>query len=175
MTQPRLTIEEVNALDRETFVARLGHLYEGTPWIAAEAWASRPFANREDLHRKLGAVVAGAPRERQVALIRAHPDLVGHAALAGTLGRESTAEQAAAGLDRDRLTPEETDTFAALNRAYRERFGFPFVICARENRKASILAGFRQRLGHEPEAEIATALTEIARICHHRLVDAVAD
>ncbi len=172
---PRPTIAAVNRLDREEFVARLGHLYEGSPWIAAEAWSAHPFLDRGDLHRKLEQVVAGAPRERQLALIRAHPDLVGRAALAGTLGPASTVEQAAAGLASDRLSPAEIAAFGELNRAYRERFGFPFVICARENRRASILAGFRSRLGHDPEQEVATALVEIGKICRFRLADAVED
>ncbi|MDP9366618.1 MAG: OHCU decarboxylase, partial [Chloroflexota bacterium] len=91
------TIAEINALDRDAFVARLGHLFEGSPWVAAEAWAGRPFADRGVLHRALVAVVERAPEERKLALIRAHPDLVGRAALAGTLGRASATEQAAAG------------------------------------------------------------------------------
>jgi 2-oxo-4-hydroxy-4-carboxy-5-ureidoimidazoline decarboxylase len=96
---------------------------------------------------------------------------VGRAALAGTLTPESNREQASAGLDR--LTPDEIATFARLNAAYRDRFGFPFVICARENKKESILAGFSARLGHAREREIATALDEIARIAHSRLLDFV--
>src|SRR5215207_6202607 len=92
-------IRELSALDRQTFVERLGFLFEGSPWIAAEAWDSRPWRTREALHAALLEVVACASQERQLALIRAHPDLVGRAALAGTLMRESTTEQRAAGLD----------------------------------------------------------------------------
>lgn len=172
---PPWRMAEINGLDREAFVARLGFLYEGSPWIAGEAWAARPFADRAALHAALGQVVAKAGEERKLALIRAHPDLVGRAALAGTLTRESSGEQAAAGLDPDRLSPEEIATFAALNDAYRARFGFPFVICARENKRASIHAGFRERLSHTREEEIAVALGEIAKICHYRLLDVVVD
>ena len=175
MTDTRWTIAELNALGRDEFVARLGFLFEGSPWIAAEAWEARPFTTRDDLERALRAVVERAPVDRQLALISAHPDLVGRAALAGTLGKESTAEQAAAGLDRDRLTLEEIATFGELNQTYRERFGFPFVICARENKKESILAGFEARLGNTREQEIAVALGEIARIGHYRLIDVVRD
>lgn len=175
MTRTPIPMTQVNALDRAAFVDRLGHLYEGSPWIAAEAWDARPFADRAHLHRALGRAVAAATRDRQLALIRAHPDLVGRAALAGTLGPESTAEQGAAGLDRGGLTPEQIAQFQALNRAYQDRFGFPFVICARENKRESILAGFRERLGHDREQEIATALAEIDKICWYRLLDAVRD
>ncbi len=173
MKDGRWDIAAINALDRDGFVALLGGLFEGSPWVAAEAWAARPFADRAALERALVAAIERAPIERHLALIRAHPDLVGRAALAGTLGRESTAEQAAAGLDRDRLAPEEVARFADLNAAYRERFGFPFVICAREHKKDAILAGFATRLGHTRNEEIAVALREIGQIGHHRLHDLV--
>ncbi|MBA3336302.1 MAG: 2-oxo-4-hydroxy-4-carboxy-5-ureidoimidazoline decarboxylase [Chloroflexia bacterium] len=172
---PPWTLADLNALDHVAWTARLGFLFEGSPWIAAAAWETRPFADRAALHQALGAIVARAPQERQVALIAAHPDLAGQAALAGTLTRESTGEQRAAGLDPGRLTPDEAVEFAALNAAYRARFGFPFVICARENKKASILAGFKTRLGNDREREIVTALAEIAKICHYRLRDVIAD
>ena len=111
--------------------------------------------------------------ERQLALIRAHPDLVGRAAMAGTLTQESTGEQRAAGLGPDDLTPDDVATFMRSNEAYKEKFGIPFVICARENRKASILAAFPVRLGHDPETERETALREIERIGWYRLIDLV--
>ena len=107
-----------------------------------------------------------------MALLRAHPDLVGRAALAGTLGPASTAEQAAAGLDH--LSSDEIATFQRYNAAYREKFGFPFVICARENKKESILAGFGARLEHTREEEIATGLGEVAKICALRLGNLIA-
>ena len=171
MTTRILTLTQVNALDRPGFVAALVHLFEGPPWIVEAAWEARPFAMLEDMHTALVAVMYAAPVERQVALIQAHPDLVGRAALAGTLTPASTGEQAAAGLGQ--LTSDEIATFTRLNAAYRERFGFPFVICARENKKESILAGFAQRMTHTRDEEIATALGEIAKICRLRLLDTV--
>lgn len=172
MPETALPLHAVNALDREAFMARLGFLFEDSPSIVARAWDLRPFESLDDLHTKLCSVMYAASPDEQIALIRAHPDLVGRAALTGTLAPTSTREQAAAGLDR--LTPDEIGTFKRLNRAYAERFGFPFVICARENKKESILAGFEQRLGHSREQEIATALGEIAKIARLRLLDAVA-
>ena len=103
---------------------------------------------------------------------RAHPDLVGKAALAGTLTPESTREQSSAGLDR--LSAEEIATFTRLNQAYKDKFGFPFVICARQNKKDSILAGFARRLDNSRAEEIAAALGEIAKISYLRLLDKVA-
>jgi OHCU decarboxylase len=168
---PPLTLATLNVLDRDAFATALARLFEGPPWIVEQAWAHHPFATRAALYQALCDVLRAAPEERQVALLRAHPDLVGRAALAGTLSPASAGEQAAAGLDA--LTPSEIATFQRLNHAYHERFGFPFVICARANKKASILAGFEQRLGNTRAEEIATALGEVEQICALRLADLV--
>ena len=128
-------MSEIAALDRPTFVERLGFLFEGSPWIVAEAWDSRPWRTREALHAALLEVVARASQERQLALIRAHPDLVGRAALTGTLTRESTDEQRTAGLDPNVLSEEEIAWFQDSNAKYQAKFGFPFVICTRDNQK----------------------------------------
>ena len=169
MADTGLSLQEINELDQAAFTARLGFVFEGSPWVAQEAWNARPFRSLEHLHAALCDAMYAAPMERHVALIRAHPDLVGRAALAGTLTPESTREQAAAGLDR--LSPEEIARFTHLNRSYREQFGFPFVICARENKKESILRGFETRLHHSREEEITTALREVAKIAWLRLRD----
>lgn len=166
-----MTLDAINPLPREAFIEIFGPVYEGSPRIAAEAWHRRPFTSLDHLHRALSAVIEDAARHRQEALIHAHPDLDGEAARAGTLTRDSTDEQAAAGLDR--LSPAEIAEFDRFNRAYRERFGFPFVICARENKKEAILAGFARRLGNSRDEEITTALAEIAKIARYRLQDLV--
>jgi 2-oxo-4-hydroxy-4-carboxy-5-ureidoimidazoline decarboxylase len=172
MPTPEITIAVVNTLDREAFTALFGGVFEHSPWIAAAGWEAQPFEDVEGLHAALCAIMYAASAERQVALIRAHPDLVGRAAREGGLTAASTGEQAAAGLDR--LSSEEIARFEELNGAYRARFGFPFVICARENKKESILAGFDARLGQSRDEEIATALGEIAKIARLRLLDIVA-
>jgi len=166
-----MTLRELNALDRESFVRALGSLFEGPPWIVAEAWPARPFTSVAHLHQTLCAVMRRAPIEQQIALLQAHPDLMGRAALAGALTPESASEQAAAGLDR--FAPADVATFSRLNRAYHERFGFPFVICAREHTKESILASFTARLQNSRDQEITTALEEVARICALRLPNVV--
>lgn len=171
MTTQKISLPEINTLDQDAFVKTLGSLFEGPPWIVERAWHARPFTSLEHLHHTLCEVMYNAPVEQQVALISAHPDLVGRAALAGTLGPESTSEQTSAGLNR--LSPEEIAAFTRLNQAYRDRFGFPFVICARENKKDSILAGFNARLHNSRDHEIEIALGEIAKICYFRLLDLV--
>jgi OHCU decarboxylase len=171
MTTKRITLQEINTFTQPQFVQVLGGLFEGPPWIVSAAWHERPFAGREHLYQTLCTIMYDASVEQQVELLRAHPDLVGRAALAGTLSPSSTDEQAAAGLHG--LSAQEIATFARLNAAYAERFGFPFVICARENKKESILAGFATRQQHTREQEITCALNEVAKISLLRLYDLV--
>jgi OHCU decarboxylase len=161
---------ESNAMDdRDTFVERYGPVFEHSPWVAEAAWEHGPFADREALAHGLEQAMYAAPRDRQLALIRAHPDLAGRAAVEGTLTASSQREQAAAGLDR--LTPDEYETFRRTNAAYRERFGFPFVVCVREHTIPTILDAFARRLGHTSERELDTALEEVAKIASLRLHD----
>jgi len=167
-------LAQINALPRADFVATFGGIFEHSPWVADAAWEQRPWDSLRTMHAAMCAVVGAADSVRQLALIRAHPDLVGRAALAGSLTRSSTAEQVAAGLDPGRLSPLEIARFAEATAAYQERFGFPFVVCARANTKDAILLGFSTRLGNTPEAEVATALSEIEKIAWFRLAVLVA-
>jgi OHCU decarboxylase len=148
--------------DRDAFVATYGPLFEHSPWVAEDAYERGPYATREALYEGLVAAMYAAPRDRQVALVRAHPELAGKVSTV-----DSENEQASAGLDR--LERDEYETLIAANTAYREKFGFPFVICVRDHTKASILEAAQARVRNEPDAELRTALAEIARIAHHRL------
>jgi OHCU decarboxylase len=167
----RYSLSALNELGQGDFVQLIGPVFEHSPWIAEETWPKRPFAAPQTLHQCLCDTVVSSSQERQLALIRAHPDLVGKAALAGTLTTASTQEQASAGLGK--LSPEEIASFQRYNQHYREKFGFPFVICARLNKKAAILAGFEVRLKNSREQEIETALAEIFKIAQLRLFDLV--
>ena len=166
-----LSLAALNTCDRDSFVAALGHLFEHSPWVAAETHAKGPFRDSEALHAALCGTMMGAPRERRLALVRAHPDLAGRLAKAGQLTESSSREQSAAGLDR--LISAEAAEMGRLNEAYRVRFGFPFVICARLNAKDAILSSMRARLGNTPEAELSTALGEVAKIARLRLGEAL--
>jgi OHCU decarboxylase len=163
------SLTALNDGSREDFVAAVGFAYESSPWIAERAWVAAPFADRDDLLAALRTVVDQAAPARQLELIRAHPDL----ATRVTLTPASTGEQASAGLDR--LDPRTHARLTALNERYRERFGFPFVICVREHSVASIVAELERRLHHDRDAERATAIDEIHKIAALRLRDAVAD
>jgi len=168
----KFKVAQLNSFIREDFVHLIGPVFEHSPWIAEATWVKRPFEDVEALHGSLCETVRAAGEEKQLALIRAHPDLVGRAALEGSLTCQSSAEQASAGLDK--LTEEEIASFQNSNQAYRDRFGFPFVICARLNKKEAILRGFRERLKHSREEEIKTALEEIYKIAYLRLQDILA-
>jgi 2-oxo-4-hydroxy-4-carboxy-5-ureidoimidazoline decarboxylase len=170
MSSP-LAIADINALDAAAFVARFGDVAEHSPWVAAGAAALRPFASREDMIAAFVATMENAAAEARLALIRAHPDLAGKAAIAGDLAEDSRREQAGAGLDR--LTAEEFARFTELNVRYLARFGFPFIFAVKGAGKAAILAAFEARLHNDAATELATALTQIARIFRFRIEDRV--
>jgi len=166
-----LALADVNAMDEAGFTHALGFVFELSPWVVTRAHAAQPFASREALHAAMMAVLEAAPETDRLALIRAHPELAGKAAIAKTLTAESAREQAGAGLDR--LTPDEFARFHALNAAYGAKFGFPFIICARLNDKTSILSAMTRRLAHDPKGEIDEAIAQIGLISRLRLFDAV--
>jgi 2-oxo-4-hydroxy-4-carboxy-5-ureidoimidazoline decarboxylase len=165
------SLADLNQADRGAFMANLGHLFEHSPWVAEETWPKRPFPSAESLHAALCATMRGAPREQQLALIRAHPDLAGRLALQKQLTAESTREQASAGLDQ--LSDAELAEFTRQNDAYQAKFGFPFIICARLNAKSAILSAMQARGGNQPDTEFTTALGEIEKIAWLRLTDAL--
>ncbi len=150
-------------MDRESFVAALGWVFEHSPWVAERAWPRRPFPSVAALHQAMAEQVAGAGAAEQDALIRAHPDL-------GTRARMSTAssgEQAGAGLDH--LTRDEYEQLYRLNSAYREKFGFPFIYAVKGSTRQDILRALTQRLANDLATEHTMALTQIYRIAQIRL------
>jgi OHCU decarboxylase len=163
-----VTLDEINALDREAFVIRLGFVAEDSPWVAYGAYDYHPFADPLELVAAFRGAIARAG-ERQLDLLRAHPDLAGRAAVAAELTPASTAEQRSAGLDR--LTAAEYVLFHERNAAYRATFGIPFIVCVRDHTKASILAAYERRLGNDRDVEIAVALDEVVKIIRLRVAD----
>jgi OHCU decarboxylase len=162
-----VTLAELNRLDQTEFTDALGAIFEHSPWVAEAAWPAAPFDTIDDLHAAMVTVVRAAPAERQLGLLRAHPDLAGKAARAGAMTASSIAEPAGAGLLS--LSDAEFEKFHRLNTAYRDRFGFPFIIAVRHHTKASLLAAFERRLEHSRQAEIDAALAEIFTITRLRL------
>jgi uric acid transporter len=193
----KIPLSQMNRLSKNEFVEKIGRLFQGGDWIAEAAWERRPFRSLYEMRRALQEPVFDAPPERQLELIRSYPDLgrvlkpeqnspsakspgksesyklheIMQIPVEGLLGAESLRDQSSAGLDR--LSPEEYESFSKLNKAYREKFGFPLVVCVRENTKETILASGQERLENSSVQEKAVALVEIAKIANLRLQDLV--
>jgi 2-oxo-4-hydroxy-4-carboxy-5-ureidoimidazoline decarboxylase len=168
---PKLTIDSLNAMDTARFTESVGRVFEHAPWVAARAATKRPFPNRDALHVAMVKIVMSAGEAEQLDIIRGHPELAGKAAIAGAMTSESKSEQGGAGLDR--LTPAQFELFHELNAAYRQKFGFPFILAVKGRNAAEILAIFAQRLGNDSDAERRTALEQIGLISGFRLADLV--
>lgn len=164
-----------STLDRDAFVAHFGDIYEHSPWVAELTWEAGIGGDQDSpdgLAEAMSQCLVSAPAERQLEVIRAHPDLAGKAAKTGELTDDSTKEQAGAGLDQ--CSAEEYERFHRYNEAYKERFGFPFVMAVKGSDRHKILAAFETRLHHSPEEERRTAIEQINRIARLRLADRVA-
>ena len=162
-----MTLAELNALDRDAFVAAIGWVFEQSPWVAEQVCDGRPYSNLESLHRAMVDQVKSAPPAQQLALLCAHPDLGTRARISAA----STAEQAGAGLDR--LTPEEFDRLQRLNSAYRDKFGFPFLFAVKGSTKYDILQALERRIQEPPDEEREEALRQVYRIAEFRLRDTI--
>jgi 2-oxo-4-hydroxy-4-carboxy-5-ureidoimidazoline decarboxylase len=172
MPAARCSLAMLNALDAEAFVTLLGGVFEHSPWIVRAAYSARPFGSIAELHAAMLRVVTDASLDRQLRLLQAHPVLAQPGP--DKLTAASAAEQAGIGLDR--LAADEIAVLDALNRAYRVRFAFPFIIAVRGQRdRAAILGALQLRIGNPPDQERATALAEVAKIARFRLLDLVAE
>jgi 2-oxo-4-hydroxy-4-carboxy-5-ureidoimidazoline decarboxylase len=161
-------LEQLNRLDLPAWLARLGTVFEHSPWVAEGAWRrkeeSGPFASVDELHRAMMRTVEEAPREKRLALVRAHPELAGGEALTV----DSTSEQGRLGFDR--LSKAELERMDGLNRRYREKFGFPCIIALRLHaNRASVMEEMARRLGNNAETELAAAVEQIGHITKGRL------
>jgi 2-oxo-4-hydroxy-4-carboxy-5-ureidoimidazoline decarboxylase len=166
-----LTPQQAGRLDREAFVRRFGGICEHSPWVAEGAWRRRPFDGFDALAGAFDAAVGEASRDRQLALVRAHPELAGRER--DQLTAESAGEQSSAGLDR--LSPDQARRLQSLNAAYRERFDFPMVIAVRGLSAATIIERGEARLENDREQELETALREVMAIARMRLGELVSD
>jgi len=164
-------LDYLNTCPRDAFVSALADIFEHSPWVAEAALPIRPFATVTALHDAMMQAVRKAPRNRQQEFVRGHPELGSKLGRVTDFTDASKAEQGGLGLDR--LSDQEFDRFTRLNKAYRERFGLPFVICVRRHTRDSILKNFERRTANDPEMEFQTALDEIGLITRLRLVAAV--
>jgi len=162
-----MTLDELNRMDARAFTAALGGIYEHSPWVAEAVAAGRPFATLDALRHAMADAVARAGHERQLALIRAHPELAGKAMVQKSLTTASTSEQSGAGLTQ--CSPEEYARLTDLNARYNARFGFPFILAVRGYDRAGVIAEFARRVGNDPAEEFAECLRQIDVIAARRL------
>lgn len=162
-----MEISTVNALPYEDFVKIFGNVVEKCPIITAAVWSRRPFVSLAALEAVINDFIDALPESGKEGILRCHPDLAGRDLQSGTLTQESREEQAGAGMNA--LTSAEALRMARLNEEYKERFGFPFVICARLNDKANILRQLSERCRNERAVERARGIEEVKKICHLRL------
>ena len=158
-----MTIEELNSKDRSGFVAAIGWVFEGSPWVAERAWDKRPFATLDALHDALSSVVASAELGEQTSLMRAHPELGVRAGMSDTSSREQTS----AGLDA--LTRSDLERLQSLNAAYREKFGFPFLFAVKGRTAQDVLNAIERRLTSPRDEEHREALRQVYQIARFRL------
>jgi 2-oxo-4-hydroxy-4-carboxy-5-ureidoimidazoline decarboxylase len=171
MSVDRLSLSQLNAMDRSTFASYLGWIYEYSAWVAEKAWEDRPFSTVDDLHAAMERVVRSSTPGKQMALLQAHPDLAGRLGSVSELTNASRKEQAGAGLNE--LTAAEAEQMVRNNARYREKFGFPFILCARLNNAGTIRQALAERLPNDRTKEIGIALEEISKIARLRLADAL--
>lgn len=157
----------INAMEQTAFVTKFGGIFEKSPWVADEAWHSKPFASLDDMHASMVRVVKYAPLPKQLALLQAHPDLAGKEAQAGAMTSSSVSEQASAGLNA--LPKPEMTQISDFNAAYKQKFGFPFIIAVRMHTKEGIFFDFTQRLKNDTQTEFANDLQNVYAITRLRL------
>lgn len=171
MKPMQYSLEQLNSMPRDAFEAALSGIFEHSPWVAQQAADGRPFESVDALYTTMRDIVANSGSDRQLALINAHPELAGKAAVRGELTAESTREQSGAGLAL--CTQEEFDKLQRLNAQYREKFGFPFILAVRGYDRAGIIANFEARVNNSREDELRTSLEQIYRIARLRVDDLV--
>src|ERR1700733_5637788 len=169
MKAMQYTLDQLNRISTDAFVAALSGIFEHSPWVAEVAAEQRPFASIDALHHTMSGAVETAGEAKQLALINAHPELAGKAAVRGELTAESTREQSGAGPAHG--TQEEFDKLVGLNAAYREKFGFPFILAVHGFDRHGIIANFEARLHHSRDTELRESLQQIYRIARFRLDD----
>ena len=171
MKAMQYTLDQLNTMPADTFVTVLAGIFEHSPWVPEAAAKQRPFKDIDTLHAAMSHIVESAGDDRQLALINAHPELAGKAAVRGELTAESTREQSGACLGQ--CTQEEFDKLLRLNAAYREKFGFPFILAVRGYDRHGIIANFEARVNNSRADELRASLDQIYRIARFRLDDLI--
>ena len=167
-----MSIAKPSLMNEEEFVNAFAAIYEHSPWVAERTWQGGVDKNADKidiLARLFEQTFLKASKAEQLQVILAHPDLAGKAAIKGKLTKDSTTEQASAGIDQ--CSPDELKQFEAFNNRYKEKFNFPFIKAVKGSNRFEILEAFKERLENDADAEFKTALEEIKKIARFRLQD----
>lgn len=170
---PEHTLAFLNACSRTDFLAALGGIFEHAPWVAEAVVERRPFSSVDEMHRAMLGVIRSLPEAGLIDFLNVHPELAGAQARAGVMTADSTREQGALAVSA--MPADEIVRWDRLNHDYRERFGFPFILCARRHSQASMLEAFERRLARRRNEELDAAVQEIEHISRLRLADRIAD
>ena len=162
-----IDMANINAMDRPSFVQKFGGIFEKSPWVAEAAWEKRPFPTVDAMHAAMVSVVKFSPLPSQLMLLQNHPDLAGKEAQAGAMTSSSVSEQASAGLNA--LSKPEMEQISDFNQAYKQKFGFPFIIAVRMHTKEGIFFDFKQRLANDTQTEYQNDLQNVYAITRLRL------
>ncbi|KOB65437.1 Uncharacterized protein OBRU01_22748 [Operophtera brumata] len=160
---PKLSVSNVNSLQEDEFEEAFCNVIELCPDAAKRVKRLRPFKGTSEISAAFCQYLEGINAE----------DLAGRLAARGQLTKESTDEQRSAGLHE--LTAADNKLMDESNQRYKEKFGFPFIICARENKVESIIAGLQARYHNTYEQEIKTGIEEVKKICTLRINDIMSD
>jgi len=160
------TIDKINKLSRSEFVEIFANIFEKTKWIAEKLYNQKPFNNFKDLCSKMLGIFETAGKETQLKILEAHPDLADKVTV-NLLTSNSRSEQSNAGLDQ--CSEEEFNEFKNLNKSYRQKYGFPFVIAVKGKNKMEILSEFRKRILNSVDEEFNEAIIQVGKIANLRL------
>ena len=166
-----ISLAELNRGTEAEFVAKVGGIFEHSPWIAEAAWAARPFDDVATLHARMAAAMRAASHLQQLSLLRAHPELAGKAMVSNTLTADSTNEQSRSGLTN--CSTAELAQLQSLNAAYNAKFGWPFIAAVKYMDRAGIVQLFSERLAQSAADEFEACIANIEKITRWRLDDQV--
>ena len=160
------TIDKINKLSRSEFIEIFANIFEKTKWISEKLYNQKPFDSFEDLCSKMLGIFETANREAQLKILKSHPDLADKVTL-NSLTTNSRTEQSTAELDQ--CSEEEFNEFKNLNKSYRQKYGFPFIITVKGKNKIEILSEFRKRILNSVDEEFNEAIIQIGKIANLRL------
>ncbi len=161
------SIDKFNKLSKAEFISIFGNIFEKTEWIAEKCYESKPYYNLDELVSQMMKIFENIKKEKYLEILNSHPDL----AVEKKLTKDSKNEQKNASLNQ--CTGEEFTEFKKLNKEYKKKFGFPFIIAVKGKNKEEILNSFRQRITNNINLEFEEAKKQVKIIASLRLSEII--